>query len=308
MIKDKKCPLCNSAQVHLIESISADSINKAYKNNFRINNAVSADYFNYCQCDICKLLFFNPMETGGEGFYEMLQEFDWYYMAEKYEYSIAKKHLLKTGNLLEIGAGNAAFSVFSGVENYTGLEFNQKAISSALKKGIKLLKQSIEEHASTGCLYDTVVTFQVLEHVKNPKEFISGCIKCLKPGGRLIISVPSLYGFAGKALNNILNMPPHHVTHWAIDTFEKIAEINNLKILSIEYEPVALYHRSWAKKSILENKFRKIMRMETSLLDMSFKSNLISRAAHLLGIILPIRLDNILGHTVVIVYEKKLLY
>ena len=45
---------------------------------------------------------------------------------------------------------------------------------------------------STNCT-DTVVTFQVLEHIPEPKFFLSEAIRILRPGGKIIITVPFMW-------------------------------------------------------------------------------------------------------------------
>jgi len=39
--------------------------------------------------------------------------------------------------------------------------------------------------------FDTVFSLNVLEHVKNEKQFIENCKKLLKPGGQVVILVPA---------------------------------------------------------------------------------------------------------------------
>lgn len=298
------CPLCGSATLVKQEVVSGDELNTVYKRAFGINQAVRSNVFDYCNCTSCDLSFFLPMETGGEDLYESLQHYDWYYMTNKSEYSIAKKYLPTSGKVLEIGAGKAAFASIVGQDRYVGLEFNDKAIERARNEGINLIKQSVEDHSRTHQKYDAVVSFQVLEHVKDPKGFIVSSLDCLNSGGRLIVAVPANDGFAGKSLNNILDMPPHHVTHWSSTSLRKLADQNNLRLLSIEYEPVAKYHRLWAKRIPIENRLRKAFGLKPKLLDLSFKSKVLSYTARMLAMFLPIRI-NTLGHTVVAVYEKK---
>jgi len=45
------------------------------------------------------------------------------------------------------------------------------------------------------CTYDAVIHFQTLEHVPNPRVFLSECFRVLKPGARLFCTVPFVYHF-----------------------------------------------------------------------------------------------------------------
>lgn len=300
------CVLCGSKNTDLRENIDVSRLNSAYERNFGLHHPLSAASLAYYLCQDCGLGFFDPMETGGEGLYECLQSFEWYYMADKYEYEIAQKYLPPEGTVLEVGSGKAAFVDVVGTSLYTGLEFNDKAIERARLAGVRLIKEPIDVHAILGNTYDSVVSFQVLEHVADPVGFIRSCVKCLRPGGRLIVAVPAHDGFIGNALNNILDTPPHHVTHWSGTTLRNLAALLGLEVLAIEYEPVAEYHRVWACKSIWESRLRRWLRMRHLLLDFSLKAKIISRISVILGKFFPVSLSNIKGHTVVAIYRKSM--
>jgi 2-polyprenyl-3-methyl-5-hydroxy-6-metoxy-1,4-benzoquinol methylase len=298
------CALCGSNNVAVQETISVAELNAKYRQAFGIAHALRSTQLNYCVCSACGLGFFDPIETGGEELYERLQSFDWYYMADKYEYGIARKYLPLEGDVLEVGAGKAAFAELVGVGRYTGLEFNDKAIERAGRSGIRLIKQTVEEHTTSNRRYDAVVSFQVLEHVADPAEFIRGCVQCLNPGGCLIIAVPAHDGFSGNAVNNILDMPPHHVTHWSDRTLRYFAPLFGLEVLAIEYEPVAGYHRVWACKTIWESRLRKIFGLRQCLLDYSPMALLVSKLSSFMARIFPAQVEQLKGHTVVAIYRK----
>jgi SAM-dependent methyltransferase len=299
------CPLCQSINTRLVESIKTVDIEEAYLRHFGVTTNFKTNEISYMICSNCSIGFFDPMAAGDEHLYEQLQRFDWYYMDDKPEFELAKKYLPITGNVLEVGSGRAAFASEIGVARYTGLEFNDMAIEKAVSVGIKLLKESVEVHASRNLnQYDAVVSFQVLEHVSSPAKFIKGCVDCLRPGGILILAVPSRDSFAGGAANSYLDMPPHHVTHWSEDTMRKIGELYALKVISVEHEPVAEYHLSWAQQILWEKRLRHLLGMKLLLLDASFSAKLFSKIASVMTKIAPISVNEVKGHTVVAVYMR----
>jgi SAM-dependent methyltransferase len=302
---DINCPLCKNSETSCKEILYGDDINVLYAKILDIQNALKAHQLEYRECTKCGLRFFWPMETGDESLYAKLQAFDWYYMADKEEYKIALQFLPSNGSVLEVGAGKAAFAALAGVDRYTGLEFNDLAIERAGHSGIKLLKESVEEHAASGRQYDSVVSFQVLEHVSAPFEFVNGCMGCLKPGGMLILAVPSRDGIGGQSVNSILNMPPHHVSHWSEMTLRKLADIFGLEVVFIEHEPVASYHQQWACRTRIETTVRRMLGKKFRLLDRSLSARLIAGVADILSRFLRLPLEGLKGHTVVAGYRKR---
>lgn len=281
------------------------AISDLYARSFRINAPFSISTLEFAVCGNCGLEFFDPMETGNEAFYEQLQKFDWYYMDMKPEYAIAARHLPASGRVLEVGAGRAAFAGFVGSGRYTGLEFNDKAIERARVAGIHLLKEPVEEHAVNHAgAYNAVVSFQVLEHVSRPGKFLQACVDCLAPGGRLMVAVPSADGFAGCAVNSVLDLPPHHVSRWRDATLRKIATLFGLRCLSIEHEPVADYHKTWARSVQVETWLRSRLGWGQPLIDVTARGRLLSVTAAVLGRLLPVPVRHLYGHTVFVCYEK----
>lgn len=304
--KRVECPLClSSGRIVIRENIDVGHLNSLYQRQFGVHQALQVGALSYCECEDCGLRFFSPLVAGGEQLYRILQRFDWYYMDSKHEYDVAEKYLRGARSVLEVGAGKAAFAARVGDGVYVGLEFNDDAIRRGRDAGVRLLKESVETHATRGALYDAVVSFQVLEHVSDPCGFLSACVKCLNKGGVLIIAVPAQDGFIGEALNNILNLPPHHVTHWSERVLRYIAPKIGLDLLAIEYEPVAEYHRAWATKSQWENRLRKLLGLSWGLVDRSLVGRLTSKLAEKLGRIWELDGRNLRGHTVVAVYRKR---
>lgn len=300
---NEQCPLCSSSDVATLELVPGSLINRMYGSELNIKDALSSTVLGYCSCHNCGLVYFSPLETGDNRFYEQLQQFEWYYMSDKAEFHVAMKSIPSNATVLEVGAGKADFSKLVGKERYSGLEFNDLAIKRARDSGITLIKESVEDHAAAGHHYDAVVSFQVLEHVRSPNAFIKACVDCLNPKGRLILAVPSQDGFVGKALNNILNMPPHHVTRWTDKTLRVLATMYKLDLLSIEHEPVAPYHQEWARTAIVEARIRKFIGLRARIVDQRFGSRVISKVSRLIDRVIPVSLDGVKGHTVTACYQ-----
>lgn len=298
------CPLCGCSEVLCKEIVDVASLNNLYRKLLDVEEAVKSASLLYQECLQCGLGFFDPMETGSEQFYEHLQRYDWYYMADKQEFRLAQKYLPHKGSVLEVGAGRAFFAEYVGLDRYRGLEFNSEAICRARANGVELLKESIESHVAAGNKYDCVVSFQVLEHVNSPASFIQGCVDCLNPGGIMILSVPSRDGFAGGTTNHILDLPPHHVTRWSERTLYYVADKFDLSVLGINAEKVADYHLGWAQKLLWEERLRKLLKVEPRLVSNSRGVALLSRFASILAGIAPMSLEKVKGHTVLACYQK----
>jgi SAM-dependent methyltransferase len=99
--------------------------------------------------------------------------------------------------------------------------------------------------AGTSALYDAVCAFQVLEHVVDPGTFIENCLRRLRKGGLLLISVPDSNGFLRHAKQDILNAPPHHLSLWHRQVLRHMSGRFPLRIRRLVHEPLAPYHLKW---------------------------------------------------------------
>jgi SAM-dependent methyltransferase len=95
--------------------------------------------------------------------------------------------------------------------------------------------------------FDAICSFQVLEHVSNPREFLDGMIGVLRPGGTIILSVPNAAVMRKIDPDNqdLLNQPPHHMGHWDEDALRALERLLPLKVRSVHREPLASYHIGW---------------------------------------------------------------
>ncbi|NEO38540.1 MAG: class I SAM-dependent methyltransferase [Moorea sp. SIOASIH] len=243
-------PLTGSNNVTLLKTIEAEQLIQNWKDSFQIDitEELKGHHNIYLyQCNETNLKFFAPFDVVGSGkLYEKLNKFDWYYMPEKWEYNVALRDLLECQNILEIGSGSGHFvkSIIDAGLNIIGIELNEAAVTAAHKKNLPVERLDLKEGAK---LYreslDGVCSFQVLEHVANPKDFIDWSIQMLKPGGKLIYCVPNSESFL-KYQYNLLDMPPHHMLQWSSLSFKSLEKLFPIKLIKVVNEPLASYHVS----------------------------------------------------------------
>ena len=170
-------------------------------------------------------------------------------MPRKWEHDVAIKDLRKGDRVLEVGCGIGDFVARLVTEegiDAMGIELNAAAVQHAQSQGRPVVLKSLEETAAEQPEgFDAVCCFQVLEHVPDPRSFITHCVNLLRPGGRLIIGVPNSGGFIRFDRNGLLNSPPHHVTRWRPDTFRKLPQYFPIELRRMRLEPLALYHLDW---------------------------------------------------------------
>lgn len=305
------CPLCQGGEIKSIEKVLVKDLINLYKSKFglSINYLFKPTQIDFLECSVCGLKYFYPFSGGDEKFYEYFQKYPWYYLEDKSEYDFAAKFIKSTDRVLEIGSGRGAFAKKIFSNDYTGLEFSKSACELAAQNGIRVFNEQIETHAlNNQSKYDVVSSFQVLEHIDNVNSFLQAAIACLKPGGKLILSVPSDESFFGSMVNAYLNLPPHHSSRWSDHALKSVAEIFHLNIESIYHEEIALMHYLSYARTINENFLRKKLGLRPCLVDTSWIQKLIKGIAWLIAKFNAKKLLNKnkpIGHSVVVVYRKS---
>ena len=287
MIGRVVCPLGCSSHVNLIEHIRTSDLARLYTASLKIDISpefMGIDEIGYYHCPDSDLRFFFPSVEGSAAFYGQLRKFDWYYLQDKPEYEYANRYIRSSDWVLDIGCGEGAFARKIGTQRYVGLETSQAAIAEGVKKGINIINESVQQHCQGNAgRYDVVCAFQVLEHVSDARTFISSAVNCIRPGGLLVLSVPSQDSFARFVSNYYLDMPPHHVTRWTDRALHNIARVFLLTVEEIWHEPLQIHHSRLYAQTIAANTLRSFLRHRFSSVDPSLMNKLITHVAGFLG-------------------------
>ncbi len=307
-----QCILCNSANIQIVEKITTKKLQQLYWKKLKID---ISHYFreaaiHYCKCPKCYLHFFYPLREGDKHFYHQLQKFEWYYQEHKPEFSIVLPYLPLRGKLLEIGCGNGNFAALLPQNlHYTGLEISTEAAQIAQNQGFNVKIETIEKHAQNHVEhYHAVCAFQLLEHVPNVYNFLNHSIKVLKKEGLLIIAVPCMDSFIAYAINNPLNLPPHHLSHWYDKTLQYLPElfpISLKKLIHVSLEPI---HYEWYTKTLFFRALCNLMKLKPkNTIDTRLSTQAVEKFSGLLAKIFFRGMDSKMaprGHTVIAIYKK----
>ncbi len=305
-------PLSRSNRISAVAQLPVSTIVAAYRRRLGID---VASYFGnlrelaFLRDEESGLLFFHPMVAGPERFYtELSTRFDWYYRSSKSAFDIARKHIGPTNEVLEIGAGLGFFRDGTHCKSYTGIETNPAAVRNAQSRGLDLLNIDVREFCGKRPeSFDVVCSFQVIEHVDDPRSFIAAMVELTRPRGRIIVSAPSADGFWARS-RDALNVPPHHVTWWPDKTWHWIKETFGLRTLTLMSNPRDRIF-DWSR-TLAINGLAKISGIDLHpILDESTEYQRIEQLAEQTAQIIAqgVRADCELparGHTIVAVFEK----
>ena len=152
---------------------------------------------------------------------------------------------LSPGKIIDVGAGSQRYRMACRHLEYFAQDFGQSSEGLGTDKYDYLygpidFKSNCWEIAANSESFDHALCSEVLEHIPYPKETIAEISRLLKPGGYLILTVPS---------HSLRHMDPYFFFPGFSDRYlEKFLPENNLEI--IELKPVGNYF-SWMQAEML---------------------------------------------------------
>lgn len=180
-------------------------------------------------------------------------EWNLYMGNHKMRYEFARKILLKNHSKRVLdaatGVGYGAEILSQVVNEVIAVDKNEDALKIAnehfKKSNIHYLKDDCETLESVGGVFDAIVSFETLEHLKRPEAFIKRCFDLLGPQGVLVLSTP-----------NQLVSGHHTKKDWAFHEKEyQPVELRDI-IRSSSFTDVLLFGQYYSVTGILRNQFR----------------------------------------------------
>jgi len=174
--------------------------------------------FTYQRCADCETVYVSPRPTP-----EVLEFY--YRNSENYQYwnthifpaseavrrerifrpraervaALCAKHGVGRQRLLEVGAGFGTFceeirrlGVFDRI---TAVEPTPDLAESCRRRGLDVIERPIERLPIDPGTVDVIVSFEVIEHLFDPRAFLMACRALLAGGGLLVLTCPNVKGF-----------------------------------------------------------------------------------------------------------------
>jgi len=116
------------------------------------------------------------------------------------------------GRLLDVGCAGGDFLEVArdGGWDVRGVELQAASAQLARSKGITVYSPTVEQVPSHEC-FDAVTVLDVLEHVREPRAFLDGVCRHLKPGGLLYVDTPNYTSMFRRLLGRKwMAFVPHH--------------------------------------------------------------------------------------------------
>jgi SAM-dependent methyltransferase len=231
-------------------------------------------------CRQCQVVFADPMDSAGAGFYEdpaghgcsCLQEIygqrkvvrkGWESLSQNGRLLLKRKPTCG-GSLLDIGCGEGLFLHFAKRHySVTGIDLDRDAVQTARQMyGVdRVYAMSLREFSRTfaGRRYDVITMFDVLEHLDDPSGHLAMVRDMLADDGVLVISLPNRDRKSFSAdMHSLADYPPNHMTRW------NAAALKTL-VTRLGFEIVTLYSRRsdlyglYESGDILRYRFRTVI-------------------------------------------------
>ena len=189
----------------------------------------SGDIFIVVKCLCCGMVYVNPRPSD--------TELPLFYPKEYYNFFVCGDTLLSgskkicdkkfkmirknTGRLLEVGCGTGIFSYYMKQKGWEVVAVDNSGIVADVFN-IGILRGRFRDLSLKEDYYDVAVLWASLEHIVDPKYFLSRLNRVLAHGGQLLISVPNFNSISCRFMR--FDDVPRHITMFTKSTITRMLE------------------------------------------------------------------------------------
>ena len=174
--------------------------------------------FSFVRCTACRTIYMSPRPS------ERVMA-DYYSNSENYAYwakhifpaseatrrekihkpwlervrGYCERYGVERGRLVEVGPGFGTFCAVAieskAFREVLAIEPTPELAAACRSRGVKVIEKRVEDVGEEAGSADVLVSFEVIEHLFEPRRFLENAKKLVKPGGLLVLSCPNGEGF-----------------------------------------------------------------------------------------------------------------
>lgn len=143
---------------------------------------------------------------------------------------------VRRGTLVEVGPGFGTFASLAvkrqAFERVIAIEPTPQMADACRNRGVTVIQKRIEDIGPEIGSVDTLVSFEVVEHLFDPAAFVGQCARLLPAGGLLVLSCPNGRGFDIEMLGaRALAVDAEHVNLFNPDSLSRLIHANGFEVL-----------------------------------------------------------------------------
>lgn len=260
---EKICPVCGSRNFNKIFDV---------KDYF-----VSGETFPVCACSVCgfKLTFDLP-PAGEMGNYYRSEEYISHsdtakglvnkayhavrnYMLKQKFKVVANASQMKTGKLLDIGAGTGYFAAFMQKQSWTvtATEQSEEARQYAASRWNLSLLPADDLFALPRKSFDVITLWHVMEHLPDLDKHWKTISQLLSDSGTLVVALPNAGSWDAQHYRQFWAAwdVPRHLWHFAPPQIEKLAAKHGFQMIRMKRMPFDAFYISILSEKYKRSKF-----------------------------------------------------
>ena len=142
------------------------------------------------------------------------------------------------GNILDLGCGQGDFLVEARKRNWNvyGSEYSSSATDLCEKRGITMHKGDLIKNIFGNIKFDVITSFEVIEHINNPNDFMSVVNHKLQEKGLVYCTTPnfnSLLRYFEKDRFKMI-VYPIHISFYTKASIKYLGKVNNFKSIKTQ--------------------------------------------------------------------------
>ena len=162
----------------------------------------------------------------------------------------------KNNKILDIGCGDGHFLTAALARGWEvhGTEFTDDAIEICKKKNINVQQGILDAKNYSSIQFDVITSFEVIEHINNPKTELENIKTILRSGGILYLTTPnfnSISRFILKGKWNIITYP-EHLSYYTAKTMNRFLSKNGFRKIKLQTTGISI-NRLQQSSSVLKS-------------------------------------------------------